>query len=134
MTSRRDRMLQQLGITQWSLRRPAVLQGEVAVAIPTGIKLVVIAQTLPDLAHPLVRDVVQSLGLAVKDSYPLTSDQVLMLPDDTRCHSWWQGSSATRSLVGISLSSPSLATLMDNASAKRELWQQICQHEHDFSA
>ena len=28
MTSRRDWQLQQLGITQWSLRRPGALQGE----------------------------------------------------------------------------------------------------------
>ncbi|MCV3304587.1 DNA polymerase III subunit psi, partial [Leclercia adecarboxylata] len=27
MASRRDRQLQQLGITQWALRRPAALQG-----------------------------------------------------------------------------------------------------------
>nr|3GLI_O Chain O, DNA polymerase III subunit psi [Escherichia coli K-12]3GLI_P Chain P, DNA polymerase III subunit psi [Escherichia coli K-12] len=27
-TSRRDWQLQQLGITQWSLRRPGALQGE----------------------------------------------------------------------------------------------------------
>ncbi|STI78088.1 DNA polymerase III subunit psi [Escherichia coli] len=30
MTSRRDWQLQQLGITQWSLRRPGALQGEIA--------------------------------------------------------------------------------------------------------
>lgn len=34
MTSRRDWQLQQLGITQWSLRRPGALQGEIAIAIP----------------------------------------------------------------------------------------------------
>ena len=28
MTSRRDWQLQQLGITQWSLRRPGALQGD----------------------------------------------------------------------------------------------------------
>ncbi|WP_038930231.1 DNA polymerase III subunit psi, partial [Yersinia pestis] len=31
MASRRDLLLQQLGITQWVLRRPAVLQGEIAI-------------------------------------------------------------------------------------------------------
>lgn len=34
MTSRRDWQLQQLGITQWSLRRPGALQ-EIAIAIGT---------------------------------------------------------------------------------------------------
>lgn len=33
MTSRRDWQLQQLGITQWSLRRPRALQGEIAISL-----------------------------------------------------------------------------------------------------
>ncbi|SUG98018.1 DNA polymerase III subunit psi [Salmonella enterica subsp. enterica] len=34
MTSRRDWQLQQLGITQWALRRPGALQGEIAISLP----------------------------------------------------------------------------------------------------
>lgn len=34
MTSRRDWQLQQLGITQWALRRPTALRGEIAISIP----------------------------------------------------------------------------------------------------
>lgn len=37
MTSRRDWQLQQLGITQWSLRRPGALQGEIAIS-PSGAR------------------------------------------------------------------------------------------------
>ena len=43
MTSRRDWQLQQLGITQWSLRRPGALQGEIAIAIPAHVRLVMVA-------------------------------------------------------------------------------------------
>ncbi|MBE8378368.1 DNA polymerase III subunit psi, partial [Leptospira borgpetersenii serovar Hardjo-bovis] len=35
MTSRRDWRLQQLGITQWVLRRPAALLGEIAIVLPS---------------------------------------------------------------------------------------------------
>jgi DNA polymerase-3 subunit psi len=37
MTSRRDWQLQQLGITQWSLRVGA-LQGEIAISLPAHIR------------------------------------------------------------------------------------------------
>ncbi|STT01204.1 DNA polymerase III psi subunit [Klebsiella pneumoniae] len=42
MTSRRDWQLQQLGITQWSLRRPGALQGEIAISLPEHIRLVMV--------------------------------------------------------------------------------------------
>ncbi|VTO18296.1 DNA polymerase III psi subunit [Klebsiella variicola] len=45
MTSRRDWQLQQLGITQWSLRRPGALQGEIAISLPEHIRLVMVAET-----------------------------------------------------------------------------------------
>lgn len=52
MTSRRDWQLQQLGITQWSLRRPGALQGEIAIAIPAHVRLVMVANDLPALTDP----------------------------------------------------------------------------------
>ena len=61
MTSRRDWQLQQLGITQWSLRRPGALQGEIAIAIPPHVRLVMVANDLPALTDPLVSDVLRAL-------------------------------------------------------------------------
>ncbi len=43
MTSRRDWQLQQLGITQWALRRPGALQGEIAISLPAHVRLIVVA-------------------------------------------------------------------------------------------
>ena len=54
MTSRRDWQLQQLGITQWSLRRPGALQGEIAISLPEHIRLVMVAETPPSLTEPLI--------------------------------------------------------------------------------
>jgi DNA polymerase-3 subunit psi len=53
MTSRRDWQLQQLGITQWALRRPTALQGEIAISIPAHVRLVMVAEELPALNEPL---------------------------------------------------------------------------------
>ncbi|NDL61375.1 DNA polymerase III subunit psi [Acerihabitans arboris] len=134
MTSRRDWQLQQLGITQWALRRPASLLGEVAVVLPDDVRLVLIANPLAPVDHPLVGDVARCLDLTLRQLYPLTPDQAEMLPEGTRCHSWWLGGEATRSLSGVTLSTPSLAELQGNAAAKRDLWHQICHYEHDLSA
>ena len=132
MASRRDLLLQQLGITQWTLRRPAVLQGEIAVRLPEGVRLLVVAQTLPEQDDPLLCDVLRSLGLTPLQAYALTPDQVAMLPADTQCNSWRLGISEPLAVAGAQLHSPPLAGLYQDASAKRALWQQICHHEADF--
>ena len=91
MASRRDTLLQQLGITQWTLRRPAVLQGEVAVSLPADTKLLIVADVPPAEDDPLVRDVLLSLALTGEQVYRLTPEQVTMLPEDTRCNVWRLG-------------------------------------------
>ncbi|AUH02210.1 DNA polymerase III subunit psi [Pectobacteriaceae bacterium CE70] len=133
MTSRRDELLQQLGITQWTLRRPTVLQGEIAVSLPPGTRLLIVANPLPASDDPLLQDVIHSLKLSPDETYGLTPQQVVMLPEHTRCHCWRLGIESPLHLEGIQLTSPALAELYHNAGAKRALWQQICQHEHNFS-
>ncbi|PKE32580.1 DNA polymerase III subunit psi [Rahnella sp. AA] len=132
MASRRDTLLQQLGITQWTLRRPTVLQGEVAVSLPADTQLLIVAEVPPAEDDPLVRDVLRSLALAEPQVYRLTPEQVTMLPEDTRCNIWRLGLSEPLTLAGTQLSSPALAELYQDASAKRALWQQICENEQHF--
>ncbi|GKW36602.1 DNA polymerase III subunit psi [Pectobacterium carotovorum] len=132
MESRRDRLLQQLGITQWTLRRPTVLQGEIAVSLPEQVRLVIVsAEPLAD-DEPLLTDVLHSLALTPAQTYRLTPQQIDMLPADAHCHSWRLGIAEPIALQGVQLSSPLLSELYQNADAKRALWQQICEHEHDI--
>lgn len=132
MASKRDWLLQQLGITQWTLRRPGVLQGEVAVSLPPETRLLVVAQTQPAPDDPLFCDVLRSLGLTPAQTYSLTPEQVAMLPEETACNSWRLGVTEPLAVAGAQLHSPALAELFQDAGAKRALWQQICHHEHDF--
>ncbi|GAA3587270.1 DNA polymerase III subunit psi [Gibbsiella greigii] len=132
MASKRDWLLQQLGITQWILRRPAVLQGEVAVSLPAETRLLVVAQSLPAPNDPLFCDVLRSLHLTPAQTYALTPEQVLMLPEGTACNSWRLGIAEPLAVPGAQLYSPALAELSHDVSAKRALWQQICHHEQDF--
>lgn len=125
MASRRDLLLQQLGITQWTLRRPTVLQGEIAVTLPTGTRLVIVAAQPPKLNDPLINDVLRSLSLQPEQVYTLTPEQVAMLPASTHCHSWRLGGDTALPLLGVQLVSPSLSELYGNVQAKRALWQQM---------
>lgn len=134
MTSpyRRDWLLQQLGLTQWVLRRPAVLQGEVAITLPAHTRLVMIARQLPALTDPLVSDVLRSLGLNSAQVFQVTPDSAAMLPADKPCNSWCLGTDVQLSLPGAKLQTPALDELYHNGAARQALWRQICEHEHDF--
>ncbi|EOG8102984.1 DNA polymerase III subunit psi [Enterobacter ludwigii] len=132
MTSRRDWQLQQLGITQWALRRPTALQGEIAISIPEHVRLVMVAEELPALNEPLIGDVLRSLKLTTEQVLQLTPDRVTMLPFDSRCNSWRMGDIDEVSLEGSQICSPALDELKANPKARSALWQQICDYEHDF--
>ncbi|HEY3987596.1 DNA polymerase III subunit psi [Cedecea sp.] len=130
--SRRDWQLQQLGITQWVLRRPTVLQGEIAVSLPTGVRLVMVAEEPPALNDPLVKDILRSMALSAEQVMQLTPERVAMMPPDSRCNSWRLGVEQPLTLDGAQLASPALDELYHNGNARQALWRQICEHEQDF--
>ena len=132
MTSRRDWQLQQLGITQWSLRRPGALQGEIAISLPEHIRLVMVAETPPSLTEPLIGDILRALAVTPDQVLQLTPERVAMLPQDSRCNSWRLGTDEPLSLEGAKVASPALTDLRANPTARAALWQQICTYEHDF--
>lgn len=132
MSSRRDWQLQQLGITSWSLRRPAVLTGEIALTLPALTRLLIITHDPLATSEPLIGDVLLSLGLSAGQTMVLTPERVAMLPSGARCNSWWLGCRTNASLVGRQLHSPALAGLLSDSTQRRDLWQQICEYENDF--
>ncbi|MGF6270638.1 DNA polymerase-3 subunit psi [Lelliottia nimipressuralis] len=132
MTSRRDWQLQQLGITQWSLRRPTALQGEIAISIPAHVRLVMVAEELPSLTETLVSDVLRTLKVSADQVLQLTPERVAMLPPESRCNSWRLGVADETPLEGSQLLTPPLEELKANPKARSALWQQICEYEHDF--
>lgn len=115
MTSRRDWQLQQLGITQWSLRRPGALQGEIAISLPEHIRLVMVAETPPSLTEPLIGDILRALAVTPDQVLQLTPDRVAMLPQDSRCNSWRLGTEASLPLAGASVH----PLLMNSRPARR---------------
>lgn len=132
MTSRRDWQLQQLGITQWSLRRPGALQGEIAISLPGHIRLVMVADPMPSLTEPLISDILRALALTQDQVLQLAPDRVAMLPQDSCCNSWRLGTDTPLLLAGAQVVTPAFDELQTSVPARMALWQQICAHEHDF--
>lgn len=132
MSSRRDWLLQQMGITQYTLRRPRALKGEVSLSLPEQTRLLIVADVPPLLTDPMIGDVLRAMMVKADDVVVLTPDQLAMLPDDLPCASWCLGVEMPAALAGSHIASPVLAELYQNADAKRALWQQISQYESDF--
>ncbi len=132
MTTRRDWQLQQLGITRWTLRRPAVLQGEIALTLPDTVRLVVVADALPSPADALMSDILRALALSSDAVMWLTPERAAMLPEGVRCNSWLLGVQTPLALNGARLITPDLDELKHSPGARSALWHQICEHEQDF--
>lgn len=132
MASRRDWQLQQLGITCWSLRRPAVLRGEIAISLPDSVRLLMVAEKLPSLSEPLISDVLRALALTSEQVLQLTPDRAVMLPAEGECNSWCLGTDISLPLAGAQVVTPAFDELQASVSARIALWQQICAHEHNF--
>ncbi|WP_159565469.1 DNA polymerase III subunit psi [Budvicia diplopodorum] len=137
MTSRRDWQLQQMGIRQYQLRRPAALHGEVAIVLSDNVRVVLLAQTPPAFTSLLLQDILRAMSLSQEQVYCLTPEQAMMIPENAHCAFWLMGLDEPPELPAFvaslpTLTSPSLTELADNASAKRALWQQICHDEYNF--
>lgn len=129
MTSRRDWLLQQVGITQYQLRRPRVLQGEIAVRLLPDTQLIIVAENPPGLQEPFLRDVLQTLSLKPAQVMTVTPDQLQMLPEALNCAGWLLGVESEQTFNGVALTSASFNELLSSGAARRALWQQMCDHD-----
>ncbi|CDH31361.1 DNA polymerase III subunit psi [Xenorhabdus bovienii] len=131
--TKRDRLLAQLGITQWVVRSPKALQGELSVLIPDSTRLLIITYDHIDLSHSLFADIFTAMRIDVSSVYCITTKDVELLSESIHCPCWLLGVDITLSTQGISLRSPALNDLSLDGNAKRSLWQQIYHYEEYFS-
>ncbi|WP_145031470.1 DNA polymerase III subunit psi [Pantoea ananatis] len=132
MTSRRDWLLQQMGITQYQLRRPRVLQGEIAVRLLPDTQLIIVAENPPGLQEPILRDVLHTLSLKPTQVMTVTPDQLQMLPETLNCAGWLLGVESEQTFNGVALTSASFNELLSSGAARRALWQQMFEHDSHF--
>ncbi|HCZ4695105.1 TPA: DNA polymerase III subunit psi, partial [Salmonella enterica subsp. enterica serovar Saintpaul str. CFSAN004147] len=96
------------------------------------VRLIVVAEELPALNEPLMRDILRALTVSPDQVLPLAPERVAMLPQGSRCNSWRLGTDAPLQLEGAQVTTPAFNELRANPAARAALWQQICEYEHDF--
>lgn len=133
MSTRRDWLLQQIGITQYQLRRPRVLQGEIAVRLAPDTRLLLVAEHPPALDEPLISDVLRALDISPAQVMTLTPEQLPMLPEQLPCPGWLLGVESQHAFNGVVFTSAVLNELISSGAARRALWQQMCNYDHSLA-
>ncbi len=134
--SRRDKMLQQMGITQWELVRPDSLRGIVNMPIAENIRLIIIAETALDKNNQFIQDVLSTLRIATQDCLSLSFDFTNNLNLRHRTIFWFLGIEEIQIATiqkafseNIFWKTPDLEELQKSVTAKKLLWQQMQQGE-----
>ena len=85
--SRRDVLLQQMGISQWQLVRPEALKGAMNITVAGHIRLIIISQQNL-LQQPVVQDVLRSLTLNSEQVLNITFEQLAYLQVNHKVSYW----------------------------------------------
>ncbi|SEQ71991.1 DNA polymerase III subunit psi [Basfia succiniciproducens] len=131
--NRRDYLLQEMGITQWQLRRPDVLKGAINIAVEEHIRLLVIAECTLSARDFFIQDVLRSAEIKLQDCLFLTFSQAAHLTVQHPVNYWLlsdeQGiieQTLTFCTLQNSLwQTPDLPRLKLDRRAKQALWKQI---------
>ena len=131
--TRRDKLLEQMGITQWVVRNPVVLRGERGVRIPESTKLIIITDENLDLNSCLLKDIFLTMNISSADVVCINSEQLNLIPTPITIPCWTLGSKVQPEGSKITFISPVLSELMTSRDAKQALWKQIYQNDENFS-
>jgi len=133
-SARRDWYLNHLGITQYDLRNPQALRGEIVTMLSDDTRLVIVAESFyPEL--PFFNDIVNAANLTKTSWFFIKPTKATLLPDNLNCIIWIMGIKPTINLTAKSsaiIHTESLTNLMNSTSNKRLLWQKLCQYDHYF--
>ncbi|WP_288677617.1 DNA polymerase III subunit psi [uncultured Aggregatibacter sp.] len=131
--SRRDVLLQQMGISQWQLVRPEALKGAMNITVAEPIRLIIISQQNL-LQQPVVQDVLRSLNLNSEQVLNITFEQLTYLQVNHKVSYWLLSQNASENDRTLSLPQPlnvwqsgDLEEFKQNPQAKRQFWQTIQQ-------
>ena len=131
--SRRDVLLQQMGISQWQLVRPEALKGAMNITVAEPIRLVIVSQQNL-LQQPIVQDVLRSLTLDSEQVLNITFEQLTYLQVNHEVSYWLLSQNVSENDRTLSLPQPlnvwqsgDLEEFKQNPQAKRQFWQTIQQ-------
>ena len=125
--NRRDLLLQEMGISQWTLYRPEVLQGSVGISVAENIRFITVSDENIS-GSPLLADVLLSLDLKKEDCLCLNYDQIQHIECKQPIRYLLLSETLSFCMQAERVyRSPSWQQFQSNHQAKRELWQQIQQ-------
>ena len=136
--NRRDLLLQEMGITQWQVRRPNVLKGAVNVPVSHQVRLIVIAEQALSLQTPFMQDLLRSLALQPEECLLIDFDHAQHLNVQHPVHYWLLSKNSEKTDRTFALLNDptcplwrtgNFTQLTQSAVQKRELWRQI---QHSF--
>lgn len=125
MISRRIRLLGQLGITTYQLRRADRLKGECAVRLSAATRLILVICTDDKIPPRFLGDILRAMRLTQPELMIIWQEQLKMLAQPLPCTLWFAGVAVIDLPAAQKLISPALHTLQHSAAAKRDFWQQI---------
>lgn len=134
--NRQDWYLNKLGIYQYVLRKPNVIQGEAKVEITNNIKLIVISEHYPK--EKIFQDILKAIHVTIDDCLILKPAQLLITADKIFTVIWFLDQPIPENWSEQDISSKpiimtnSLAELASSPQQKRQLWQTLCQYENYF--
>lgn len=130
--NQQDWYLTKCGITQYVLRNSTAFKGELTAHINSQIRLIVVSETKP--TEKIYSDILNAIALTEQQVLCLTPSQLIMPAADINVVTWfidteqplpWQN----KPLV---IATCRLDKLAHSPNEKRQLWQQLCQYEHNF--
>lgn len=129
---RQDWYLKQCDITQYILRKPMLLKGEIATHISDDIRLLVVSEQKP--TQKIYFDILNAIHLSNDQVLYLTPSQLIMPASDLKTVIWFIDIEQNKTWqYPLTIQSTNLETLAHSPQQKRQLWQQLCQYENHFN-
>ncbi|OCG03153.1 DNA polymerase III subunit psi [Gilliamella sp. wkB112] len=126
-----DWYLKQFNITQYILRNPAVLKGEIATQIGNDIRLIVVTNQPP--TQKIYFDILKAIQLNEDQVIVLTPSQLIMPTNEIQTVVWFIDVKPDDAWLNqLTIQTISLDLLASAPQQKRQLWQQLCQYENYF--
>lgn len=131
-TTKRDLVLQQMGISQWQLCHPERLKGAVNICLASHIQLVILSDEAISLRDPYLQDILRAVELNKNDCAiaQFTQLEYLQLAEPTNFLLFEKNNAIfDRGLAKLKVKnciySAPFSQLKQDPQAKRQLWQAL---------
>ncbi|MXN88518.1 DNA polymerase III subunit psi [Pasteurella canis] len=131
--TRRDLLLQEMGIIEWQLQHPERLRGVVNIHVDENIRLIVITEADSKQDNMLLADILRSLELNESHCLFISFEQVQHLKTTHHATYWLLSDNSEKidrtlpycQSASAIWRSPTWHKFKQSNQAKRQLWQQI---------